>query len=376
MKVPYLDLRVTDAGLKKSLLKRFEKILAHGRIVKGPEQQEFEDRFANEIGVKYAIGVSSGSSALLLALLGSGVGHGDEVITTPFTWIITIHAIAATGAKPVFVDVLDDFNIDPHAIEKAITSKTKAIVPMHVAGHMCDMLNISRIAKMHSLLIIEDAAQAFCSALNGKRAGTFSTAAGFSMNPMKILHAYGEAGAVTTNNKRIYDKIKQLRHAGTKRYLKKNHHINRCNFISLNHKIDTIQASFLIEEIERIEEIRKKRDVIAEFYDKELENTGCYPQKPNENEIHGRYYYIFTCKKRNELLKYLTQKDIECKLFYSPLVCDAAVYRRISKPNLPVARRLLRQSLSVPLHENMTVKQAEYVIDNIKQFYKQSSIQR
>ena len=371
MKVPYLDLRVSDAGLKTSLLTRFEKILDHGRIIEGPEQQEFEERFANEIGVKHAVGVSSGSSALFLALLGSGVGPGDEVITTPFTWIITTNAIAATGAKPVFVDILDDFNIDPNAIEKAITPKTKAIVPMHVAGHMCDMHIISRIAKKHALLIIEDAAQAFCSSLNGKRAGTFSTAAGFSMNPMKILHAYGEAGAVTTNNKHIYNKIKQLRHAGTKRYLNKNQHINRCNYIALNHKIDTIQASFLIEEIERIDEIKLKRDVIAEFYDNELENIGCSPQKANDNEIHGRYYYIFSCKRRNELLKYLTQKNIECKLFYSPLACDAAVYKGTSKPKLPVARRLLKQSISVPLHENITLKQAEYVTKNIRRFYKQ-----
>lgn len=371
MKVPYLDLKVNDAGLKSSLLTRFENILDHGRIIEGPEQQEFEERFADEIGVKYVIGVSSGSSALFLALLGSGIGPGDEVITTPFTWIITTNAISATGAKPVFVDVIDDFNIDPNAIENAITPKTKAIVPMHVAGHMCDMSNISRIAKRHSLLIIEDAAQAYCSSLNGKRAGSFSIAAGFSMNPMKILHAYGEAGAVTTNSKRVCNKIKQLRHAGTKRYLNKNQHINRCNYIALNHKIDTIQASFLIEEIERIDEIKLKRDIIAEFYDNELENIGCSPQKANDNETHGRYYYIFTCERRNELLKYLTQKNIECKLFYSPLACDAAVYKRTSKPKVPVARRLLKQNISIPLHENMTLKQAEYVVESICGFYKQ-----
>jgi len=368
MKVPYLDLRVNDAGLKKNLLTRFEKILDHGRIIEGPEQQEFEVRFANEIGVKYAIGVSSGSSALFLALLGSGVGPGDEVITTPFTWIITTNAIAATEAKPVFVDVLDDFNIDPNAIESAITPKTKAIVPVHVAGHMCDMNSISRIAKRHGLLIIEDAAQAFCSSLNGKRAGTFSQAAGFSMNPMKILHAYGEAGAVTTNNKKIYNKIKQMRHAGTKRD-KEGKHINRCNFISLNHKIDTIQASMLITSMDRIKEIKAKRDQIALFYDDAISDIMGI-QKVRKGEVHGRYIYIMTCKKRDSLRKYLMNNGVENKVFYSPLVCDAAVYNKTQKMNVPMARRLLNQSISIPLHEKMTFSQAEYVVNTIHRFYR------
>ena len=344
VKVPYLDLRVNDAGLKRSLLTRFENILDHGRIIEGPEQQEFEERFANEIGVKYAIGVSSGSSALFLALLGSGVGPGDEVITTPFTWIITTNAIAATGAKPVFVDVFDDFNIDPNAIEKAITPKTKAIVPMHVAGHMCDMNSISIIAKKYGLLIIEDAAQAFCSSLNGKRAGTFSTAAGFSMNPMKILHAYGEAGAVTTNNKRIYSKIKQMRHAGTSRD-KEGKHINRCNFISLNHKIDTIQASMLISGMDRIKKIKARRDQIASLYDDAFSDL-CDIQKVRKKEVHGRYIYIMACKSRDRLRKYLLGLGIETKVFYSPLVCDATVYKETYKTTIPVARRLLNRSIS------------------------------
>lgn len=367
MRVPYLDLKVYDDKLKENLIKRFENILDHGRILGGPEQIEFEKKFAQEIGVKYALGVSSGSSALFLALLGCGVGTGDEVITTPFTWIITTNAISATGAKPVFVDVLDDFNIDPNAIKKAIAPKTKAIVPMHVAGHMCDMMSISRIAKDHGLLIIEDAAQAFCSSLNGKRAGTFSQAAGFSMNPMKILHAYGEAGAVTTNNEKIYNKIKQMRHAGTKRD-KEGKHINRCNFIALNHKIDTIQASMLITSMERIEEIKIKRDQIASLYDDAFSDIMGI-QNVRNDEVHGRYIYIMACKKRDSLRKYLLDHGIENKVFYSPLVCDAKVYKETYDSSLPVARNLRKQSISIPLHEKMTLKQAEYVVEKVRRFY-------
>lgn len=367
VKVPYLDLRVDDVGLQKELIGRFKKILSHGRIVDGPEQQEFEEKFASEIGVKYALGVSSGSSALYLALLGLGVGPGDEVITTPFTWVITSNAIVTTGAKPVFVDILDDFNIDPNAIKKAISHKTKAIVPMHVGGHMCDMESISKIAKDNGLLIIEDAAQAFCSTLNGRRAGTFSQAAGFSMNPMKILHAYGEAGAVTTNNRKIYEMIKQLRHAGTKRD-KEGKHINRCNCISLNHKIDTIQASMLITSMDRVNEIKAKRDKIASFYDDAFSGIMGI-QNVRKGEAHGRYIYIMACTQRDNLRKYLTNNGIENKVFYSPLACDAAVYKYTKRTSVPKARRLLDKSISIPMHEKMTFEQANYVVKTIRRFY-------
>ena len=369
IKVPYLDLRVRDATYKKRLLKKFEDILDHGRIVDGPELKKFEERFASEIGAKFAVGVGSGSSALYLALVSLGIGRGDEVITTPYTWIITTNAIAATGAKPVFVDVLDDFNIDPDSISKAITKKTKAIVPMHVAGHMCDMERILTIAEKHSLYVVEDAAHAYCSSNNGMRAGAFSNAAAFSMNPMKILHAYGEAGVVITNDEKTYKIIKQLRHAGTTRFLKKSQNINMCEYVSLNHKMDTLQAAFLIEELDRIDEIKTKRDVIAKFYDKNIVKIGCSPQEARPSEVHGRYFYMFSCKNRDELFEYLTKKGVECKIFYSPLTSDVKVYKNNNTLDLPMARRLLRNSLSIPMHENMTIEQAKYVVSSIKTFF-------
>ena len=369
MKVPFLDLKVNDKVLKNNLIHRFEKILNHGQFLSGPEQIEFENIFAEEIGVKYALGVSSGSSALYLSLVANNIGPGDEVITTPYTWIITTNAIASVGATPVFVDVMEDFNIDPNKITEAITPKTKAILPMHVAGHMCDMKSIIQIAKENNLLIIEDAAQAFCSSIDGKRAGSFSDIAAFSMNPMKILHAYGEAGAVVTNNKKKIDLLKQLRHAGTKRYLNKNYHINKCNHISLNHKMDTIQASFLIEEINRMNKIKLKRDKLSDYYDNTLPHLGCNPQRIFNNEIHGRYYYMFICNKRNELLKYLTSMKIECKIFYSPLTCDVVVHKTNNHLKLPVARSLLRKCISIPMHENMSMNQAKYIVNCISKFY-------
>ena len=370
MKVPYLDLRVLDQQLRSELLSRVEKVLIHGRIIDGPEQQEFELAVSRTLGARFAVGVSSGSSAVYLALKASGIEAGDEVITTPFTWIITPNAIASTGATPVFVDIKEDFNIDPTAIRRAITSKTKAIVPVHVAGHMCDMKEITQIAKEYRLKIVEDVAQAFCASLNGSRAGSFSTAAGFSMNPMKILHGYGEAGVVTTDNKRIYEKLRQLRHAGTKidREKKK---INLCNFISLNHKIDTMQAAMLLTSLNRIDEVKARRDEIAEYYDYSLSGLlDIQPTKPSE--IHGRYIYLAGCRNRDNLRRFLLEKGIETKVFYSPLACDAKVFQKINQGELPVARRLEKRSISLPLHEKMTMKQAKFVVKSIQNYYRKT----
>ena len=367
MHVPFLDLKVNDKELKKELHARLDKILNHGRILDGKEISDFENIFSETINTKYAVGVSSGSSALYMALLGSGVGPGDEVITTPFTWVITANAITETGAKPVFIDINNEYNINPSLIANAITKKTKAIVPMHVAGQICDMELIARSAKRYKLKIIEDADQAFCSSFKGKRAGNFSSAAAFSMNPMKILHAYGEAGVVTTNNKFIYEKLKSLRHAGTKRD-KKGIHINKCEFSSLNHKIDVLQASFLIASMNRIDQVKKNRDIIAAYYDDELKKYFDI-QTQKKDQIHGRYIYLINCKKRDKLREHLIQKDIETKIFYSPLVCDAPVYKDL-KADVPNARRLMKNCLSIPLHEKLSFSQAEYVVDQIKLFYK------
>ena len=197
---------------------------------------ELEKRVANYVGTKYAIGVDSGSSALYLALKASGIKRGDEIITSPLTWIISSNAIRSCGAIPVFADVGEDFNIDPSTIESLITNKTRAILPIHYAGHMCDMHAICSIANDNGLHVIEDAAQAFGASLDGRLAGTFSIAAGFSMNPMKILGGYGEAGVVVTDDEAVYQQLKLYRHAGTTSDPKKLI-TNDCRVISLNHKM-------------------------------------------------------------------------------------------------------------------------------------------
>ena len=323
---------------------------------------------ASYLKTKYVVGLSSGSSALYLALKALGIKKGDEVITTPFTWIITINAILSVGAKPVFADIGDDFNIDPLKINSKITSKTKAIVPMHVGGHMCDMKKISYIAKKNKIFVVEDAAQATASSHHSIKPGYFSDIAAFSTNPMKMLNGFGESGFITTKKKTYKDMILKLRHAGTEKDPSKIN-INNCVINSLNHKMDTLQASFLLTNLKNLETKRKKRDVIAKIYDKELKNF-VEAQGYHLGEKHGRYLYILKCNNRDKLYNFLKKNKIECKIFYSPLACHAPIFSK-NKKNLYVknAERLLKLSIALPFHENMSKKQVYYVCKKIKKFY-------
>ena len=367
MKITFLKLNEKNVNHKKKLLSRLNTILNHGKILNGPEVSEFQDKLARYLKAKYVVGLSSGSSSLYLSLKALGVGKGDQVITTPFTWIITINAILETGAIPVFADIKNDFNIDPIKIKKLINSKTKAIVPVHIGGHMCEMSKISKIAKEHKLNIIEDAAQAICGSLNGVKAGKFSSVASFSLNPMKVLNAYGECGFISTDNQKLKKKIEILRHAGTEPDLRKIN-INNCVNSSLNHKIDTIQASFVIENLKNLHNKWLKRDLIARKYDLELSNV-LQTQSYHKNEKHGRYLYISISEDRNRLYDYLKKKGIECKIFYSPLACDAPIFKNKYKDQVPVSRGLLKKSISLPLHENLKIKEVDYIIKMVKNFY-------
>ena len=360
------DLGVKNPKLKKELNLAFNKMLDHGMYFFGPELEEFEKKSAKFIGTKYAVGVASGSSALYLSLKACGIGPGDEVITTPHTWIITVNAIAECGAKPVFVDVGDDYNINPLLIEKKISKKTKAIVPMHWGGHLCDMKKICKIAKKHNLFVIEDAAQAFGGQIGNKKAGSFSTAGAFSMNPMKPLSGFGEGGLVVTDQKDIYKKIKMLRYAGTTSDPKKLI-TNNCTEVSLNHKMDTINAALLLISFKYFKKKTHTLQLIYKKYKSKLSKKINF-QKINKSEIPGRYAFPILVKNRNKLKEYLLRKKIETKIWNDPLASEAPIYKKYNLGDTPNAKRILKNSLNIPYHEKLTSKQTDYVIYHINKF--------
>ncbi len=368
MDVPIFDLRVLDQELKSELLEAVNKVLTHGRLFLGPEVEEFEDKVRQYIGCKYAVGVDSGSSALYLALKASGIGPGDEVITTPLTWVISANAIQACGATPVFADVQDDFNIDPVSIEEMIGPRTKAIVPVHYAGQMCNMPAIQSLANANNLLIVEDAAQAFGATLDGKKAGSFSSAAGFSMNPMKSLGGYGEAGVVVTDDDAIYARLKRLRHAGTtsdpKRVI-----TNYCEEISLNHKMDTVNASMLLVALRRLPWRQEKREEIASSLRAGLP-LAVQSQTVLPDHIHARYVYPIQVRFRDALRTHLDESGIETKIMHEPLVIDAPAHRGF-RSRSPNARKVLDSSLVIPSHEKLSKAQVEYIIHRVPYFGEQ-----
>ncbi len=362
MEVRYLDLSVRDPLLKKDLLGAVENILRHGQVLLGPEVEELESKLADYCDRRFAVGVSSGTDALYLALRALGIGPGDEVITTPLSWIATVNAIVVAGATPVFVDIGTDLNINADLISSAVTPRTKAIVPVHFSGKMCDMDRICTVADEHDLSIVEDAAQAFGAHLGpGRRAGSFGRVACFSMNPMKVLHSYGEAGAVLTNDKTLRDTIVTLRYAGT---------VNRedCHHPCLNFRIQTIQAALLLVEFNRIDRIVQRRREIAGTYGEGLRSVVECPQE-DPGSSHVYYTYTVQAENRDQLKHFLAGKGIETKIHHALLAPNHSAYKGKFRVNIPTAERLHKRILSIPNHEKMTNAEVEYVISSIQKFY-------
>ena len=359
-KVPFLDLRV-PLDKRQTILAAIDKVLQHGRFILGPEVTEFEAAIAQQCQRKFAVGVGSGTDALFLGLKALGIQPGDEVITTSLSWIATTNAIAMTGATVVFADIGDDLNIDPLSVERLITSKTRAIVPVHYTGKVANMNSLMQLAKKHRLKIVEDAAQAFGATYHGRPSGSFGDVACFSMNPMKIFAACGEAGVVLTDDEETYQRLIPLRYNGT---------INKekCISTSMNCRLDTIQAAVLLERLKDVDENVAKRREIASLYGKKLSS---YVRTPVELSHERDVYYTYQIQtpKRDELKQFLEERGIEVKIQHPFLMCEQPIYDRYLHAPVPNAKRLVREILCLPMHEKLSVEEQEYVIEMIANFF-------
>jgi dTDP-4-amino-4,6-dideoxygalactose transaminase len=360
MKIPYMDLRVRSQKKKEQLLLAVDHVLSHGRIILGPEVRQFEHEISSICHTRHAVGLGSGTDALYLALRSLDIGPDDEVITTPLSWIATVNAIVLCGATPVFVDIGEDMNINASLVEDAITVKTKAILPVHYTGRMCDMVKISRIASDKGIYIVEDAAQAFGANIHGAMAGSFGEVSAFSMNAMKGFNAYGEAGAVVTSNELLANKLRSLSYAGT---------INKedCHYPSLNGRMDTIQAAMLLVSLEYLEAKIIRRREIAHYYTDLLKDIIECPKEDGSFQVY--YNYVVRNGQRNKLKSYLDSRGVETKIHYPILMPLHTAYReQYSDCDLPVAKRVVNEILSIPNHEDLTDNEVEYVADCIRVF--------
>lgn len=360
-KVRYRDLAVDDPVLRGRLLEAIDRVLRDGRLLMGPAVEQWERKLADYCGAQQGIGVSSGTNALYLALKAFDIGPGDEVIMPAMTWVATANAVAVCGATPVFVDVGDNLNIDPSCVEAAITPRTRAIMPVHYTGLLCDMDAINEIARRHCLVVIEDAAQAYgAEDGRGRRAGSFGDAAAYSLNPMKVFPGYGEVGVVLLKDAAVADRIRALRYLGT---------VNKevCVEPSLNHKVDTIQAAMMLVGFDYVEPALNRRTAIAKRYCEGLNGVVDCPDSPASTSDRRSVYFDFTIKVENrpKVKAHLESKGIEVKIRHPLLMSDHPAYAHLKTGPLPKARSLVKRILSLPIHEKLSDEQVDYVIDSI-----------
>jgi dTDP-4-amino-4,6-dideoxygalactose transaminase len=363
VKYSYLEEQFKDHA---AIFADLDKLIQSGDYTLGKPVVEFEEKFAALIGTKYAIGVNSGTDALFLSLKALNVGPGDEVITSPNTFIATVGAIVAAGAKPVYVDATEEFTIDPGLIEKAITKNTKVIMPVHYAGHPADMKEIMALAEKHGLKVIEDSCQAIGASLDGKWVGSFGVTGGFSLHPLKNLNVWGDGGIIVTSSEEIRDRLVLLRNHGL---------LNRdeVGIYGYNSRLDSLQAvvgNHLIKDIHVITENRikwaNKLDAALRGY------KGCIAIP--ERRTHKRYvYHLYMMKveKRDELLAYLLKNGVDAKVHYPiPMhLQPAAAGQGYRKGDFPVTESQSASLITLPVHQHLSPEQVDYMIDVVKRFY-------
>jgi len=364
MKVPFLDLKVQYESIKDEISEAMQKVLDKTAFAGGPFVAQFEEEFASFCQSEYAVGVSSGTAALWLALMGLGVGPGDEVITTANTFIATAEAISFCGAKPVFVDVEEKtFNMDPALLAAALTDKTKAVIPVHLYGQPADMDPIMDIARSHKLLVIEDASQAHGAEYKGRRAGSMGDAGCYSFYPGKNLGAYGEAGAVVTSHKDLADKMRALRdHGQSKKY----YH----GYIGWNGRMDGFQGAILSVKLKHLPEWTESRRKNAGKYNEVLSGIDGITL-PFEAEYAKHVYHIFAIRglNRDDLMKSLAEREIYSGIHYPvPLhLQEAYSYMGLGRGSFPVSERCADEIVSLPMFAELKDEQIEYIGDVIKQ---------
>jgi len=364
MKVNYLDL---PKQFKDELLwLKIKKLFETCQFILGPEVERFETEFAKLCGTRFALGLNSGTDAIFLALKALGVGPGDEVITVSNSFVATAGAIIAAGAKPVFVDVAEDYNIDVNRIESAISPRTKAILPVHLTGNPADMVKIMEIAKKKGLSVIEDAAQAIMASINGQPVGSFSDAGCFSLHPLKNLNVCGDGGVLTTKSREIYEKVKFLRNHGLKNR-------DAIEFFGYNSRLDTIQAVVAEYGMQNLKAIKEKRQKNAQTYDQGLKDlNGFVTLPPRQKKVEQVFHtYVIRVQKRTELIRYLEENGVETKIHYPIPIhlqkpCQELGYK---KGDFPVCEKQAEEILSLPIHQYLEEEQLDYVIDRIKKFY-------
>ena len=365
----FLDLKTQQKRIRKPLEKRINKILDHGAYIMGPEVFELEEKLSDYCGVKHAISCSSGTDALLIPLMAWGIGPGDAVFTTPFTYVATAEVISILGATPVFVDVYEStYNIDCEKLEIAINKvindgklKPKAIIPVDLFGLPARYRLIDKIAKKYSLKVIEDAAQSFGGSIKDNKVGNFGDVAATSFYPAKPLGCYGDGGAIFTNDDNLAEECKAIRIHGTKK--------DKYNseMIGLNGRLDSIQAAVLLEKLSIFDEELEMRNKVNSYYRKYLNNAQYHPK--GYQSAHALFSIVLgSNNKRHNLIDRLSQKKIPCVIYYKfPIhLMKAFQYLGYQKGSLPISENLSHSIISLPMHPYLSEADIDFIVNTIQ----------
>lgn len=364
--IPFLDLKKVNTKYRLKLIKACTRVIDNGSYIRGKEVKKFEEEFARYCGTKFCIGVASGLDALKITLqawkeLGK-LKENDEIIVPANTYIATILAITENHLKPVLVEPdKNNYNLDPELIKKAITHKTKAILPVHLYGQLADMVLIKKIAKSHNLLVLEDASQAHGASINNIKAGNWGNAASFSFYPTKNLGALGDAGAVTTNDKRLADTIRTLGNYGSHKKYKN-------IYKGCNSRLDEIQAAMLRVKLKSLDYEIKKRRNVASLYLKEVNNPKI--ELPIWKKIESHVFHLFVIKteNRNHLINYLKKNKVHSSIHYPIPIHRQKAYKNLSKLNLPISEKIQKSILSLPISAQIKLKDIKKIIKALNRY--------
>ncbi len=371
MHVPFLDLKAQYESISDEIAAALRAVIDRCAFAGGPFVERFEEDFASFCGCRHALGVGSGTEAIWLALMALGIGAGDEVITVPNTFIATAEAISLCGAKPVFVDIDEQtYNMDPSLLEAAITTRTKALIPVHLFGQTAEMNPILDVAREHGLAVIEDACQAHGAEYNGRSAGSMGEAGCFSFYPGKNLGAYGEAGVVVTNNTDLDEKIRMLRdHGQAKKY--------QHALVGWNARMDGLQGAILSVKLRYLNAWNEARRKNAALYnDLLIEDQGIIIPYEAPGAKHVYHVYAIRAQDREALLRVLAEKEVHCGIHYPVPIHLQDAYQDLGyhHGSFPVAERCAAEFLSLPMFPELTSRQIEHVASEIAKSLAQSTL--
>lgn len=364
MRIPYINLIKQYSNEKKQLLSVINNVLKSGNYVGGDEVEKFEKNIQTFLKTKYCVALNSGTDALTLGLHALGVRRGDEVITTSNSFIASTAVIVHLGAKPVFADVKDDQLINVDVIERLISKKTKAIMPVHLTGRVCEMDKVKTLSKKYKIPIIEDAAQAIGSKYNNSFAGTFGEIGCFSAHPLKNLNAIGDSGYLTTNSSKIANYIKDLRNHG----MTKRNKVKNFGYVS---RMDNLQAAVLNFRLKNLKKVINKRRKNVKIYTNLLKNKNVFIPDEKSKEFNTYHTFVIQVSKRDKLKKYLLRNKIETSIHYpTPIhLQPASKYLKYNKGDLPITEKQANKILTLPINQFITEKQIKKICKLINNFY-------